>query len=258
MFAWIGRMISRAISSAINAVLYPIRKAIEFVSNWIISPILKPFEWITWLVSTIRKIMCALGTFPNRLYNIQRGFNEIFTGIAKEFVALGVASAKGVESIADIAGYISEYISTRIKCIGKFFINLWWCLIFYIIEVSRHVLYLISVAPILFVFYIFGLDLYPYEEAFFDFMYEYIQYPDWIMNGCFTCARLKGSAIANQGERTHKVFTEEIPEIVTKPLKQIVNGTRHFGEVFNFPQARHPDKVHSGSCYGDPKNCAAA
>jgi hypothetical protein len=109
----------------------------------------------------------------------------------------------------------------------QFIKNFYKCAIFYFIRIICEIIYAIITLPFIFIGYLFGLDVdkrvfKPATEGLmyagtligFDIEFHLKYFTKNIYKDCFSCRRLKDSALENAGKRWHDTFTKEIPQIM--------------------------------------------
>mgnify|MGYP006074595005 CR=1 FL=1 len=223
----IPQMIANAIKSAIESMF---RKAL--------GGILK-------MIEDFKRIVCFLESLPLRARNITSGVGNIFDGVAKKVEAIGKSFSAGFESTGTLASYAGEYTGTRIECVLKFIKNFYKCAIFYIIRIFCEILYLIITLPFVLVGFIFGMDIdkevfAPAKKALMyggsligvDFEFHLKYFTKNIYKDCFSCRRLKDSALANAGNEWQDTFTKKIPKIMADGgAKEFRRAKNQFNET---------------------------
>jgi len=233
----------------------------SFVS-WLWSMFTWPYNFLVNLATGIynffidfRKIVCFLGTIPNRARNLHASFEAILCGIASEIYAVGQASVIGFTSLTDVFISIGEFVFRYVICATKMIVNLPYCILFYVLTLALYLLYipfflLYLVIDIILWFPWFSTSTYVSETI--AFINQYVEpilgtpINDWhptINRKCFNCVRLKTESVAKRSTGVYTAFTEDIPEVFSEAGKSFLVGGAHFNEVFRYPQSRHPAKV---------------
>ena len=209
VFAWVWRMIKRAVNKAIDALFRAV------------------FGGVMRLVEDFRRIVCFLESLGKRGRNVTSGVTNIFDGVAKKVEAIGKSLSAGVESTGTLFAYTGEYAGTRIECVTKFIKNFHKCAIFYVIRIICEIIYAIISLIVIFVCYLIGVDAEKqiFTPTFAAFKYFcnivgvdiefYLKYfTENIYADCFACRRLKDSALSNAGKEWKDTFTKKIPQIM--------------------------------------------
>lgn len=227
MFGWIVDMIKKAINAAID---------------WVMRNF---FGGVLQMVENFRRIVCFLESLPIRSRNVTSGVTNIFAGVAKKVEAIGKSFKVGLESTSTLAAYAGEYAGTRLECVLHFIKNFYKCVLFYLIRLFCEIFYLIITLPFIFVGYLFGLDIdkrvfTPAKKAFIyggeifgiDVEFHLKYFTTNIYKDCFTCRRLKDSALAKAGSNWGDTFTKTIPKIWKDGgAKEFSQSNNQFKEV---------------------------
>ena len=124
----------------------------------------------------------------------------------------------------------------------KFLKNLYKCIFFYILHAIGKLLYL-PVRIVLWIMYTFlRFDAYGIEKQVWDgletldtmffelFDVHIIHYPKKIRDDCYTCIRLKSSAVGNKSREVNETISKIIPNLFSSNPHYEKSG-RHFDEV---------------------------
>ena len=227
IIANIPRMIKNAIDSAIEAIFR------------------KPLAGIMTMIENFRRIICFLKSLQTRTRNVTAGVSNIFLGVEKKFQAIGKSFSVGFEATGTLFAYSGEYAGSRLRCIMKFIQNFYKCIFFYILKSIGGILKIIILVPIIYVGNMFGVNL----EARIDkigegiitmdkFLYSIvgfhlIYFPESVRKDCFTCVRLKGSAVSKRADELKYTFDTKIPYIMTEEGggPEVCRANRQFAEM---------------------------
>jgi hypothetical protein len=229
----------------------------DAIKNAIDSMFRKAFSGVLKMIEDFRRIVCFLESLGLRGRNITSGVGNIFDGVAKKVEAIGKSFSAGIESTGTLASYVGEYTGTRIECVLQFIKNFYKCAIFYVIRIFCEILYLIITLPFVLVGFIFGVDIdkkvfTPAKKALmyggslvgvdFDFHLKY--FTKNIYKDCFSCRRLKDSALANAGKEWQDTFDKKIPKIMKDGgAKEFRRAKNQFNET-SVLVPRQPSQVH--------------
>ena len=122
-----------------NNVFKPIDK---FIKKNVRDPILDLIDGIDVMIANFIRIVCFLKTTPNRFRNLGSAFDEVFNGVAQEFVALGYAFELGFDSISSLVYYSAVFIESYLSCAIKLLSNGLECLPFYVIDIVGQIIYI--------------------------------------------------------------------------------------------------------------------
>tara|TARA_B100000902_G_scaffold336675_1_gene337095 strand:- start:1486 stop:2205 length:720 start_codon:yes stop_codon:yes gene_type:complete len=209
MFAWVWRAIKRAVNAAIDALFRAV------------------FGGVMRMIENFKRIVCFLESLPLRARNVTSGVQNIFEGVGKKVEAIGKSFSLGFERTGTLVEYTGEYAETRIECVTKFIKNFYKCALFYLIRIFCEIMYAIITLPVIYVSYLFGVDAnkvlftpiaegMTYISSYFGFdIIFYLKYlTEGIHDDCYSCRRLKDSALENAGKRWQDTFTKDIPKIM--------------------------------------------
>jgi hypothetical protein len=229
----------------------------DAIKNAIDSMFRTAFSGVLKMIEDFRRIVCFLESLGLRGRNITSGVGNIFDGVAKKVEAIGKSFSAGIESTGTLASYVGEYTGTRIECVLQFIKNFYKCAIFYVIRIFCEILYLIITLPFVLVGFIFGVDIdkkvfTPAKKALmyggslvgvdFDFHLKY--FTKNIYKDCFSCRRLKDSALANAGKEWQDTFDKKIPKIMKDGgAKEFRRAKNQFNES-SVLVPRQPSQVH--------------
>lgn len=224
-----ARMISRIPMMIANAITTAIEKMFRTA-----------FGGILEMIENFKRIICFLESMPLRTRNVTSGMANIFLGIEKKVDALGKSFQLGAESTGTLFAYSGEYAGSRLKCVVKFITNFYKCIFFYILKAIGGMLKVIILKPTEYFGSMFGvdtdklftkvgngiiiLDTFIYSMVGFHVIY----FPESIRKDCFTCVRLKNSAVANRAEELARVFDTKIPNLMTSD-----GGNKEFNRAKN-------------------------
>ncbi len=200
------------------------------------------FGGILDMIENFKRIICFLESMPVRTRNITAGMTNIFLGIEKKVDALGKSFQLGAESTGTLFAYSGEYAGSRVKCVVKFITNFYKCVFFYILKAIGGILKVIILKPTEYFGSMFGVDT---DKLFTKvgngiiiidtFIYSIlgfhvIYFPESIRKDCFTCVRLKNSAVAKRAEELARVFDTKIPKLMTSEGTEFNRAKNQFNE----------------------------
>tara|TARA_B100000902_G_C27250925_1_gene885224 strand:- start:823 stop:1542 length:720 start_codon:yes stop_codon:yes gene_type:complete len=239
MFAWVWREIKKAVNKAIDSLFRAV------------------FGGVLRMIENFRRIVCFLESLPLRARNVTSGVQNIFEGVAKKVEAIGKSINAGAESTGSLFAYTGEYAGTRLECVVQFIKNFYKCAIFYFIRILCEIVYAIITLPFIFIGYLFGLDvnnrvfkpateglIYASSLLGIDIEFHLKYFTKNIYKDCFSCRRLKDSALENAGKRWGDTFTKEIPQIMKDGgAKEFRRAKNQFNEA-SVLIPREPHLVH--------------
>jgi hypothetical protein len=219
-------------------------------------PIVEITKGIDVMLSNFVRILCFLNKMPCRFRNLFESFDNLFQGVAEEFLVIGQAIEMGFESVSDLVYYFGVFIGSYMNCGANLLKNSITCVPFYLGSIIGFILYL-PIQIILWAFKTFlSFDLYPTEkriwkglktsnDALFPIIgFHFMHYPKWVRENCYSCIRLRTSVLKGAKNQTDDTFNEKIPDLINgKNRNKINKAFRHFEEVFAFPDARTPEDV---------------
>lgn len=219
-------------------------------------PIVEITKGIDVMLSNFVRILCFLNKMPCRFRNLFESFDNLFQGVAEEFIVIGQAIEMGFESVSDLVYYFGVFIGSYMNCGANLLKNSITCVPFYLGSIIGFILYL-PIQIILWAFKTFlSFDLYPTEkriwkglktsnDALFPIIgFHFMHYPKWVRENCYSCIRLRTSVLKGAKNQTDDTFNEKIPDLINgKNRNKINKAFRHFEEVFAFPDARSPEDV---------------
>jgi hypothetical protein len=219
-------------------------------------PIVEITKGIDVMLSNFVRILCFLNKMPCRFRNLFESFDNLFQGVAEEFLVIGQAIEMGFESVSDLVYYFGVFIGSYMNCGANLLKNSITCVPFYLGSIIGFILYL-PIQIILWAFKTFlSFDLYTTEkriwkglktsnDALFPIIgFHFMHYPKWVRENCYSCIRLRTSVLKGAKNQTDDTFNEKIPDLINgKNRNKINKAFRHFEEVFAFPDARSPEDV---------------
>ena len=200
----------------------------------------KPLAGIYALIETFRRIVCFLESLPTRARNVTSGVSNIFLGVEKKVDAIGKSFSVGIESTGTLFAYGGEYAASRLRCIVKFIQNFYKCIFFYVLKSIGSILKVIILKPIEYIGSMFGINMearfeqigngiITMDQFFYSiFGFHLIYFPESVRKDCFTCVRLKSSAVSKQADEWTDTFSKKIPKIMTEE-----GGDREFRRANN-------------------------
>lgn len=200
----------------------------------------KPLAGIYELIETFRRIVCFLESLPTRARNVTSGVSNIFLGVEKKVDAIGKSFSAGFESTSTLFAYGGEYAISRVRCIMKFMQNFYKCIFFYILKAIGGILKIIILVPIIYIGSMFGVNMearidqigegiITMDQFFYSISgFHLIYFPESVRKDCFTCVRLKGSAVSKRADEWKYTFDTKIPRMMTEE-----GGDREFRRANN-------------------------
>ena len=199
-----------------------------------------PLDGIMTMIENFKRIICFLESLPKRARNVTSGVSNIFLGVEKKVDSIGKSFSAGIESTGTLFAYGGEYAGSRMRCIVQFIQNFYKCVFFYILKSIGGILKIIILKPIEYVGSMFGvntearidqigegiitIDQFVYSIVGFHLIY----FPESVRKDCFTCVRLKGSAVSKRADELKYTFDTKIPKIMTEE-----GGDREFRRAKN-------------------------
>jgi hypothetical protein len=188
----------------------------------------KPLAGIRRMIENFRRIICFLKSLPTRARNVTAGVSNIFLGVERKFQAIGKSFSAGFEATSTLFAYSGEYAGSRLRCIMKFIQNFYKCVFFYILKSIGGILKIIILVPIIFIGSMFGVNMearidqigegiITMDHFFYSIVgFHLIYFPESVRKDCFTCVRLKGSAVSKRADDLKYTFDTKIPYIMTE------------------------------------------
>ena len=187
-----------------------------------------PLDGIKTMIENFRRIICFLESLPTRARNVTSGVSNIFLGVEKKVDAIGKSFSAGIESTGTLFAYGGEYAGSRVRCIMKFIQNFYKCVFFYILKSIGGILKIIILVPIIYIGSMFGVNMearidqigegiISMDQFFYSICgFHLIYFPASVRKDCFTCVRLKGSAVSKRADELKYTFDTKIPRIMTE------------------------------------------
>lgn len=200
----------------------------DAINNAIEKMFRDPLDGIMAMIENFKRIICFLESMPLRARNVTSGVGNIFLGVEKKVDAIGRSFSAGIESTGTLFTYSGEYIGSRVRCIIKFIKNFYKCVFFYILKAIGGILKIVILKPIEWVASLFGIDMETRFEQIGNgiieldwFLYtilgfHLIYFPESVRKDCFTCVRLKDSAVSKRADEWKYTFDTRIPQIMTE------------------------------------------
>ena len=244
------------IEDGVNSIPDKVFKPVsDFMEDNVEDPIMDLIDGIDEMIENFIRIVCFINKSPVRFRNLGASFNNIFSGIIEEFIALGYALQLGFNSIASMVYYVFAFIGSYLDCGVKFAQNIFYCLPFYIFDIIRQILYL-PIRILLWVFSTFlAIDLYSNEKKVWNGLenmdkilfpyigFHIIHYPKEVRENCYVCVRLREKVITDKAKEVDETFRKDIPKMLGKSREKLEKGGRQFREVFAYPHVKEPRHV---------------
>ena len=218
----------------------------------------KPFKGIDKLIKDFEDIVITFNkSVPNRFKNLFASIEVIFQdGLAGEIKTLTDSINSGFKGIGYLFAATGELLRTYIMCTIKFIKNLYFCFIFYVVEIALRIFYL----PIWLVMWslktFLGLDLFWLEErsikglemlngyTYSLFGFHIIYWPKNVRERCFTCIRLKKGVLKETAKKVDYNFNERIANASGIKMKWAeMVAKKHGQEMGNWPDVKDPNAV---------------
>ena len=199
-----------------------------------------PLNGIMTMIENFKRIVCFLESLPTRTRNVSAGVSNIFLGVEKKVDAIGKSFSAGIESTGTLFAYGGEYAGSRVRCIIQFIQNFYKCVFFYILKSIGGILKIIILKPIEYVGSMFGINMearidqigegiISMDQFFYSICgFHLIYFPESVRKDCFTCVRLKGSAVSKRADEWKYTFDTRIPQLMTEE-----GGDREFRRAKN-------------------------
>jgi hypothetical protein len=187
-----------------------------------------PLDGIMTMIENFKRIICFLESMPKRARNVTSGVSNIFSGVEQKVDALGKSFRAGIESTGTLFAYSGEYAGSRLRCIVQFIKNFYKCIFFYVLKAIGSILKIITLKPIEYIGNMFGINMeirfqqigegIIIADQFFHSLsgFHIIYFPESVRKDCFTCVRLKGSAVSKRADEWTYTFSKKIPKIMTE------------------------------------------
>ena len=200
----------------------------EAIEAWVEEMLRRPLDGVFTMIENFKRIVCFLESMPKRARNVTSGVSNIFLGVERKVEAVGKSFSAGFESTGTLFAYSGEYAISRVRCIVQFIQNFYKCVFFYILKSIGGILKIIILNPIQYIGDMFGLNataridqieegIITMDQFFYSLLgFHLIYFPESVRKDCFTCVRLKGSAVSKRADEWKYTFDTRIPEIMTK------------------------------------------
>ena len=195
------------------------------------------------LMDIFDKAKATFEQVPKRFNAFGNGFKTVFDGIGQEFKGLGDGLQDGFDDIGKLLKYSGFYIFDYIKCGVKLIQNLHYCIFYYSLDVAGKIFYL----PIrwkLWFFYAIGIDLYPQEKTFWEYIewmdgvffknvgFHFAHFPRNIRDKCYNCKRLKQAKVSKIATDINDDFLTGIPYKLKRGINTIRDGGDELKSAF--------------------------
>jgi len=231
--------------------LKPIRDALRTIINPLIDVFTKTIP--EWFNRNIEKPVIAIGDeivdeFKNikaRFDAMGHGIVQMRDGVGQQFTGMGEGLQDGFFDIGLLLKFSGEYVGSNIECGISLITGFGSCWIYYIVEVIAHAIYLLP-ATVIYGFYLFGMDVYPHEKAFWEKVREYdntylynntgwgvSQWPKFVKENCYSCIRLKSDAMELKAKQVQRDFTTGIKDKMNVGFKTFNTGATEIKDAFS-------------------------
>src|SRR6056300_1068383 len=107
----------KGIEDKVNDIPDMIFKPVDkFMKQNVEDPIMNLIDGIDEMIADFARIVCLINKSPVRFRNLGASFNNIFSGIIEEFIALGYALQLGFNSIASMVYYVFTFVGSYLDC----------------------------------------------------------------------------------------------------------------------------------------------
>jgi len=229
----------------------PIRDALRTIIN----PLIDVFKVTIpeWFNRNIEKPVIAIGDeivdeFKNikaRFDAMGHGIVQMRDGVGQQFTGMGEGLQDGFFDIGLLLKFSGEYVGSNINCGISLITGFGSCWMYYIAEVIAHAIYLLP-ATVIYGFYLFGMDVYPQEKAFWEKVREYdntylynntgwgvSQWPKFVKENCYSCIRLKSDAMELKAKQVQRDFTTGIKDKMNVGIKTFNTGATEIKDAFS-------------------------
>lgn len=202
-------------------------------------------------------------TIPNRVGDVNNGFNKIGEGLKMEFDHLGVALKTGFGDIFTFVGlfkyvfsylndFFKTYIGSRVSCGMDKIYKFRDCFMYYFFDLFGYTFYYVCVElPVWIVLLITGHDMQPGIDMIAnmatyvdDFMFEMLgfhifSYSQTILDECYMCKNLQDmpdfpiKPFHQQIQKINVDWKHAIPDYLNQPKSVFVDAGKHFKSAFN-------------------------
>ena len=195
------------------------------------------------LMDIFNKAKAAFEQIPKRFTAFGNGFKKVFDGIGQEFKGLGDGLHDGFEDIGILMEKSGEFVFNYVMCGVKMIQNLHACIFYYSLQAVGQIMYL----PIrwkLWLLYMLGLDFYPYEATFWDYVewfdgvvfnsmgFHFSHFPKNIRDQCYNCRRMKKSTVSRIANNINDDFLHGIPDKLQRGIHTIKEGGDELKSAF--------------------------
>ena len=198
------------------------------------------FKKIGDFFNDIKKFGIKLG---QKFKNLGDGLHHSFAGIGNTFTGLNDGIGQGFGDIAKLLKYSGIYAITYLECGVKFVSNIFtYCIMFYLLDIAQAIWY----APFRASFYglyLFGINLYGPVNFIWgwivyidDGIYRLIKasplkYTSTVRFECYTCRRLKQSALKRIAGDVDNDFNNVIPDKVKRGVPDFKRAKNSFNDA---------------------------
>jgi len=195
------------------------------------------------LMDIFDKAKATFEQIPKRFNAFGNGFKRIFEGIGQEFVGLGEGLRQSFDDIGKLIRYSGFFLFDYVKCGVQMIQNLHACIFYYSLQIAGQIMYL-PVRWKLWLFYMIGLDLYPYEKSFWDYVewfdgvvfnsmkFHIAHFPKNVREQCYNCRRIKQSTVSRVANDINNDFLTVIPDKLKRGINTIRDGGDELASAF--------------------------
>ena len=175
--------------------------------------------------------------------NLGDGLRHSFDGIGNTFTGLNDGIGQGFVDIAKLLRYSGIYAITYLECGVKFVSNIFtYCILFYLLDIAQAIWY----APFrasFYALYVFGINLYGPVNLIWEWIvyiddgiYRLIKasplkYTSTVRFECYTCRRLKQSALKRIAGDVDNDFNNVIPDKVKRGVPNFRKAKDSFNDA---------------------------
>jgi len=163
------------------------------------------------------------------------GLTDVLLGAAEVFIGTVRTLIHVIPDGLDALFTLATFSLSWMMCLFKNISNMQTCLIYYLLEVVGQILYL-PFRIFLFLVFQLGVDLYPIEKGFWNFVedadkfilgitgFHISHYPKNIRDQCYNCQRLKISALERHSANLVNDITVRAPKNLMPGFNLMATG----------------------------------
>ena len=195
------------------------------------------------LMDIFDKVKATFEQIPKRFNAFGNGFKHIFEGIGQEFVGFGEGLHDSFDDIGKLMKYSGFFLFDYIKCGVQMIQNLHACIFYYSLQIAGQIMYL-PIRWTLWLAYMVGLDMYSYEESFWNnvewfdgvifntMKFHIAHFPKNVREQCYNCRRIKQSTVSRVANDINNDFLTGIPYKLKRGINTIRDGGDELASAF--------------------------